>query len=284
MQCVSPVRLVQPMAISYVPCGKCNYCLQTKRGEWTFRLMQELKAANFSDFITLTYSDEKLPTVNEDTGEFFTGGTLRKRDVQLFNKRLRKAIEPSGQRFRFFTVGEYGERYQRPHYHSIMFNMPRELLSRVESIWGHGGIYRGSCTVASIHYTAKYIINRAEHDDGRVAPFSLMSRRPGIGEVYLRDQAAVDWHVARGSGYELRNYTQVNGVYGSLPRYYKERIFTKGERAWLGRKAQAEGDKIYLEEIDRLSRLEKYPERAFEMRKIWDHEFNLRNINKTSIF
>lgn len=48
-----------------------------------------------TSFVTLTYDEEHLPP----------DGSLRKRDLQLYLKRLRRRLP-----FRFFAAGEYGER------------------------------------------------------------------------------------------------------------------------------------------------------------------------------
>lgn len=94
--------------------------------------------------ITLTYNDENIPKgkkIDTKTGEI-TGEsyTLKKRDVELFNKRLRKKYKDI--KFKMLGCGEYGGKNvyydrtgerrvatERPHYHIIYFGIkPDDLI------------------------------------------------------------------------------------------------------------------------------------------------------------
>ena len=88
-----------------VNCRKCLECRQKRANEWAVRCMAEAHNYEHNAFITLTY--EKNPI------------TLQKRDLQLFFKRLRKAL--LGVKIKYFAVGEYGTQRWRPHYHAIIF-------------------------------------------------------------------------------------------------------------------------------------------------------------------
>lgn len=150
-----------------VPCGKCNYCLQTKRADWSFRLIQELKVADSAHFLTMTYNEDELP--RSDSGI----PSLNKEHVQLFQKRLREVQRrayPGSTNLRYYTVGEYGTRTLRPHYHSILFNLQGKLLPQITDIWSHGGVFVGDVTGASIHYVTKYVINRTVEIDSDLEP------------------------------------------------------------------------------------------------------------------
>lgn len=205
----------------YVPCGKCEFCLINKRDDWSFRLMQEYKAAKSAAFITLTYSDKFLP----ETG-------LSKRHFQLFMKRLRKK---SGERLRYYAVGEYGTKTGRAHYHAIVFNFQGNE-SFLKSAWStregepYGLVHIGKVNEASIRYTTKYVIQRLAHTSKVLnPPFALMSRSYGLGANYLTDEM-VEWHRGAKRHHDsspatARNYTMVNGKKGRLPRYYKNIIW-----------------------------------------------------------
>lgn len=107
-----------------VPCGKCIGCRLQRSREWANRCMLELEYHKSAYFVTLTYNDEHVPTVyypDPDTGEALPAHTLRKRDFQLFMKRLR--FKFSDQKIRFFACGEYGPETMRPHYHVILFGL-----------------------------------------------------------------------------------------------------------------------------------------------------------------
>lgn len=167
--------------------------------------MQEYKGSYTAAFITLTYSAKYVP----DDG-------VNKRHFQLFMKRLRKH---SGDKLRYYAVGEYGTKTQRPHYHAIIFNyVGNEKF--LEKIWPYGIVHIGKVNEASIRYTTKYVIQRPENTPkGLAKPFSLMSRAYGLGANYLTDEM-VEWHRRN-----KINYTIVQGQKGRLPRYYKDKIW-----------------------------------------------------------
>ncbi|AXH73360.1 MAG: replication initiator protein [Microviridae sp.] len=202
-----------------VPCGQCIGCRLARARSWAVRCMHEVRCFDVSSFVTLTYADCSLPTA----------GTLVKRDLQLFMKRLRK-VRPVG--LRFFACGEYGERTFRPHYHLLLFNTDFadkrfyktsstgfDLFKSDElrGLWPAGDNIIGGVTFESAAYVARYCLKKitgpeAEaHYAGREREFTVMSRRPGIGlsffekhgpEMYRHDSAIM-------SGREV-----------ALPRYY----------------------------------------------------------------
>lgn len=263
MNCISPLLIRSAGRRDVVPCGKCNFCLQARRADWSFRLSQELRDSSAALFITFTYSDKFLPV----------GGTLVKRHVQLFFKRLRKFGS-----FRYYAVGEYGTLTQRPHYHVLLFNFlfPAELLA----FWRYGQIVVGAVTPASIYYTAKYHVNVCSDSElgGRAPPFVLMSRRPGIGSRYVSSHGR--WH-RQG----LRNYVQVNGMIGRLPRFYKDRIFSRIDKEVMASRGVFESDQRYAVEIERLSRLgNDDAAMCYDDRMLYTHSRILHKVNSLNKF
>ena len=117
MQCTKPITLFKVGTKTYplgleVPCGKCLHCRKKQRSEWAMRLYHELGYHQDSVFLTLTYNDKSLPK----------NDSLVKRDLQLFFKRLRKAL-PSDKKIKYFACGEYGDDKECPHYHAIVFGL-----------------------------------------------------------------------------------------------------------------------------------------------------------------
>lgn len=223
MRCQNP-RWVQPANVyMQVPCGKCLACLTNKRNDWAFRLEQEYKRSKGAAFITLTYHPKFVP----DSG-------VSKRHFQLFMKRLRKK---SGDRLRYFAVGEYGTKTQRPHYHAIIFNYVGNE-SFLSSIWStrkgesFGIVHIGKVNQATIMYCTKYVIQRGNAvDQSRAKPFMLCSRAYGLGLGYLTDEMA-KWHRIG-----ERNYTLVFGEKRRLSRYYKDKLWPRSEWSdWLHRR------------------------------------------------
>lgn len=99
-----------------VPCGKCAACKLNYSAEWATRIMLEVAENDHNYFVTLTYDDDHVPV--SESGAL----TLDPKEIQLFIKRLRKHLEKTGQKLRYFLAGEYGENTQRPHYHLILIN------------------------------------------------------------------------------------------------------------------------------------------------------------------
>jgi len=154
--------------------------------------MHEKRMWSDACFATLTYADEFVPP----------GGSLLKRDLQLFFKRLRFQ---KGVGIRYYACGEYGELTKRPHYHAIIFNFDfrdkvvhsengrgdRYYVSRdLGELWPFGHTMLGDVTFDSCAYVARYVMKKitgplAEGYYGdRLPEFTLMSRRPGIGSGY----------------------------------------------------------------------------------------------------
>lgn len=255
MKCACPYYVIKES--NWVPCGKCNFCIQRKRSEWSFRLYQELKAASSAAFITLTYdNDHAVQSVI--TKEL----TLEKTHVQKFLKRLRKH-ESKFRRpaIRYYLVGEYGTVTERPHYHALVFNLHSDTLGCVQDLWGLGAVDVGDVEPASIAYVSGYVINRDVQPAGtaRLFPFAVMSK--GIGKEYLTPQM-MKYH-RRGK----INYAQLNGFKSPLPRYYSERMFTKLQKRVMVSRLEAELDKKYFNEVERLSALHSNPTSYYLVRE-----------------
>lgn len=256
-RCISPVYVKATKM--FVACGKCNFCLQSKRNDWTFRLGQELLVSDSACFLTLTYSDSDVPRSKSGCAE------LDKSDLQLFFKRLRKMKDDYEKKYfvegskgiRYYAVGEYGGETFRPHYHAIMFNLQPSLYERVPKVWGHGHTVIGSVTPASIHYVTKYVIDRDIIAEDKTAPFAIMSRRPGLGANYV--ESHLDYHR---NG--MRNYTNVNGIKGRIPRYLKEKLFTSKERSKFAVELEMDMINEYREEVKRMSHYHPNPEQYYE--------------------
>lgn len=207
MECSKPIYLSKQDMV--VPCGKCAFCAVTRRSDWSTRLMYEAKQHLVKKFVTLTYANPHL-TWNHGNPQ------LVKADLQKWFKRVRKA----GAKIRYFAVGEYGSETYRPHYHVLLFGKCSDTLIRKS--WPLGQVHIGTVTQASVNYCLGYLVNKGPlHYHNRVAPFVLMSRKPGLGANYL-SAAMIRWHK---SG--RKNYALVDGVKRHLPRYYKTKIFSK---------------------------------------------------------
>lgn len=163
-------------------------------------------------FLTLTYNDEHLP---DDK-------SIHKSAIQLFLKRLRKAISPT--KIRFFAVGEYGEKFGRPHYHLIIFGLKwcPDNMAIIRNCWSFGFCYFGSVTLDSARYVACYVQKKLTgkasaiyKQKGLQPEFALMSRRPGLGASFADKY--------RDMLFRNRFWTE-QGKKLPIPRYMRARI------------------------------------------------------------
>lgn len=138
-------------------------------------------------FICPTYAPEHLPP----------GGTLVKEDFTNFLKRLRyhtrdkfirAGMSESQNGFRYFGVGEYGDKFGRPHYHFIVFGVPIEDMQvAIKKSWTKGHTDVGLAEPGAFKYVANYVQKKLTGDvgeqeyAGKEPPFAQMSRMPGIG-------------------------------------------------------------------------------------------------------
>lgn len=228
MNCLSPINIYfkRPLVNhvtgeiktrGYVPCGRCSACLERRRLNWFVRLREEHKISKSSYFITLTYDDFNLPCSDKYESCF------DKRQVQLFLKRLRTSLEPK--KFRYYLISEYGTRTYRPHYHFHYFGdfVDEDFLYRqIRKCWPYGLIHIGRTSDATLNYVCGHVQYIADLPKNFEPPFTLMSRRPGLGFhlVASLDKIVQDTDVAM-------LYSDGNGRRFLLPRYYRERLYKK---------------------------------------------------------
>lgn len=245
MRCINPVSITVPVKDNDVEigkqdinvrCGKCLACLQLRRLEWFVRLGHEYKYSDNAYFVTLTYSDENL-YYNE-----YGVPSVCYRDIQLFHKRLRKLG-----RFRYYLASEYGTRFGRPHYHGIYFNLSEEQVENIEMIWGKGFVHVGEVTSRSINYVSGYIIMMAQIPEKATKPFSVMSRRPGIGQTYLDRNG--QWHQENNEIF----VRDINGRKVYMPRFYRNKLFSSLRRQAFALSAIEAYEDQYLEAINALA-------------------------------
>lgn len=160
-------------------CGQCMPCRINRRRLWTHRIILESYTHPASCFVTLTYAPEHLPE----------GDTLVPRDVELWMKRLRKAVSPL--KIRYFTVGEYGDETQRPHYHSAIFGLGSGDSETISRAWLKGFVTVKGLGYESAAYIAGYVTKKMTAKDdhrlnGRHPEFARMSNRPGIGATSMK--------------------------------------------------------------------------------------------------
>jgi len=273
MICLFPINIPRPNGKGNadridVPCGKCAACLTNRRTDWTLRLSIEMEYASTAHFITLTYSDENI-YYNKDFKP-----SVYKKDMQDYMKRIRKHCPES--KIRYYLVGEYGTQTKRPHYHILLFNYPLEKLNRLESLWNNGHILVGNVSMQSISYVCKYHVNSTNFPEGSNPSFTLMSRNPGIGYPYLTKMGS--FHDGRP---EKGFYYGLSGEMRRLPRYFKDKLYSKEEKRFIPIK-NANSDQTQLD-YEALNPTENYFKYSFEQKIDFQKRFK-EKINKTNKF
>ncbi|AXH73329.1 MAG: replication initiator protein [Microviridae sp.] len=251
MSCTSPIsafRLADRPTLAFhvkhgddvleelkLPCNWCASCRIRRCRDWSIRVMHEASLYDFNAFVTLTYRDEFLPD----------NRSLDHSDFQKFMKRLRK-IQPA---VRFYMCGEYGEHFDRPHFHACLFNCnfaDRRVWKRtpagsviyrsatLERLWPFGYSSIGDVTAESAAYVAGYVHkkitgDRAESHYESIHPFTgeVFSKHPeynrmstgrgatgGIGRAWYDKFGGTDVHVH--DGIHLLGKTYL----ASVPKYY----------------------------------------------------------------
>lgn len=230
---------------SHVDCRKCLGCLEKKAREIATRIGHEASMHKHKSFLTLTYADEHLPP----------HGSLRKRHLQLFMKRLRKAFPRV--RIKFYGIGEYGSKTLRAHYHvcvcGVDFSDDRKLYGdshkghrmfespTLDALWGMGRCTIQALTHETAGYAARYMVSKLDTSALWAGPaggdehwfcdplsgnwlrrqkeFCLASRRPGLGKAWL-EVFSRDVFKVHDSGELKADVVLPGGFTSQPPRYY----------------------------------------------------------------
>lgn len=226
--------------INGLPCGQCVGCRLERSRQWAIRMVHEAQLHADNCFITLTFDDHGLNSVDREVDNPMS---LNKREFQLFMKRLRKSFYPK--KFRYYMCGEYGELFKRPHYHAILFGVDfddKKLIKikdgfryysseRLRESWSFGNNLITDVSFDSCAYVARYIMkkhlgknawkhyfdymdeNSGELFGHRLPEYTTMSRRSGIGkewlDKYLQDIYPKD-----------KVFMRDKGCYSKPPKYY----------------------------------------------------------------
>jgi len=205
-----------------VPCGNCADCRQAHRRAWAFRLDYEaLNSAN-SLFLTLTYDDDHLLFSDSDSP------VLNYADLRNYFKLLRKE---GSVKFRYFAVGEYGEKFGRPHFHILIFS--KNIIKNDEVFrekWKAGNTHIRPADFANIRYCLKDMLKfRGEfnHLEKEYRPQIRVSKGLGIDYIDTRKH----YHMLNAN--EIPKGIPPFGKPSSmLPRYYRNKLFNTAQKEY----------------------------------------------------
>lgn len=212
-----------------LPCGQCVGCRLERSRQWAVRCMHEAQMHTKNCFITLTYNNEHCPK------DF----SLDYRDFQLFMKRLRKRFKDVN--IRFYMAGEYGESYDRPHFHACIFGFDFEdkryfrrtetgsilYTSKIlEDLWPFGYSTIGDVTFESAAYVARYIMKKQTGDNVSRYEYcdletgELIKRKPEFNKMSLKPGIGMKWLEEYEDDVYPHDHVIIRGKKSKPPRYY----------------------------------------------------------------
>lgn len=221
------------------PCGQCFGCRLERSRQWAVRCMHEASLHEQNCFITLTYDNDHCPTDR----------SLNYGDFQRFMKRFRKRYK--GSTIRFYMAGEYGEKFERPHFHACIFgfNFPdRTVWKRtssgaliyrslsLEDLWPFGYSSIGDVTFESAAYVARYVMkkinvsNKTPHhlrDHYETTDFEtgeIKERTPEFNRMSLKPGIGYGWYEKYHPDLYPHDYVIVNGRQCKPPKYYDKKF------------------------------------------------------------
>lgn len=128
-------------------CGQCMNCRINNQRIWACRILLESYYHPTSIFVTLTYDDKHCPVTESGLGTLIPDHP--KKFVINLNKR-------SSLKYRYFAVGEYGEKSWRPHYHLILFGASLDDAAIIAKKWKKGFSSVSELNSERAQYVAQY--------------------------------------------------------------------------------------------------------------------------------
>lgn len=179
MACLYPITLKDrdpSTGLQYqVPCRGCINCRTARQSELEFMsVMAQQQALSHNkgcSFLTLTYSDDFVRRSVDPYGNEVL--TLRSSDCEMFHKRVRDWLKrkyPSLSNYQHLTIGEYGDRFDRPHIHALIFGVDADLMATASRCcWTEksnkvkypiGIVDCGSLVPGGIRYVVDYVVKQ----------------------------------------------------------------------------------------------------------------------------
>lgn len=207
-----------PMEISHygktykVPCRWCMGCRTDRISELSTRTRFEIayltkKLGVGSSFVTVTYNDKALYDNLRQEHEIehlqripydvpFNYGSLYPNDFAKLVKKLRYYLKRKApileKEFKYLSCGEYGDQFERCHFHAIFCGLPVSLIGEfLRKAWSDNGFCQTSvATPTRINYCLEYIEKQVHGDkeyetfyaQGKIPPYVHISK--GLGERY----------------------------------------------------------------------------------------------------
>lgn len=199
-------------------CGNCMECRKEKQREWRIRIMEEYKNDRTAQFITLTFSEEKLEHAIKRAGTDESNKVAAKA-IRDFTERWRTKYKSS---LKHWFVPELGhENTERLHLHGIIWTNKNE--EEIKERWENGKVELGySMNEKVVNYVVKYITKEdKDHKGYRGKVFSSQ----GIGKSWLKT-----WEAKKCKENNDMRYRLPDGRKIKLPDYYIKKLKNWEER------------------------------------------------------
>lgn len=208
-----------------IPCGQCFCCRLDLQKKYCDRMFCAWHSHDVSAFVTFTYDDEHL--IIKDG---FCNASLSKDDLHKYLDNIKHQLKNVD--FEYFACGEYGDKFNRPHYHVLFFGLDYQYHRKFfEKTWKKGLVKVLPCTSKAFKYVSKYIVkdtafdNAHYYDLGLVPPFRKFSRGLGskVFNQYLDDIFRFGYFVYKGRQIVVnRYYFNRLTLHSPLSRVYRE--------------------------------------------------------------
>lgn len=247
-----------------IDCGMCTDCRLSKARDWSLRAAHEAEVCGGKAmFCDLTYANAP------STG-------VQKHDPRHFLKSLRNGLRyKTTDQIRYFGVGEYGEKFARPHYHVMLFNLgdpKRYFLKKskkgtnlyrsplIEKHWKHGYVTVSDFTPEAAAYAARYTMKKIT---GEAATDHYLRENPD-GTHTIQNPEFQFQSMGLGLRWIQKNYREVfardsviyNGKEYPVPKYY-DRWLKNNHPDLMEEVIQKRVEKAELREIDSGLRLQQ---------------------------
>lgn len=238
-------KQLKDIRAKYVPvgCGNCIECRQQKANSWRVRLCEEIKVHKYAYFVTLTFANDKLKKLCEETNNKECNATATIA-VRRFLERYRKKY---GHSICHWLITELGhENTERIHIHGILFTETPLANDELQNIWKYGNTDTGKyCNIRTINYIVKYV-TKIDNDHKGYHPIILCSA--GLGKNYITNRVR---EIHKFAGRETKDYYRLpNGQKIAQPIYYRNQLYSADEREqlWLYR---LDKHKTYIRGIEK---------------------------------
>lgn len=238
-----------------------------------------------------TYNDRKFRPIAEDTVlrkhfHCLNKDGLNEGETTKFENLVSEEMKKY--QIRFYACGEYGEKYGRPHFHLILFNMHLDdlvlfkktengayfLSETITKAWSENGVPKGHVLVANLcyetgRYVAQYVLKKQYGENSqawynmmrRTPEFTLMSRNPGIGRDYYEKNKE---QIYKNDGI---NIPKKDGSIKVKPPKYYDKLFELEDKETLDSIKRLRNKKVVLAEEHRQIQSNATPEQRRKMRE-----------------